>query len=333
MLALKVTLDQVLNAMPLFATVFLLAFAAKWIFQKTTRYCIDDELTTRDNPAFGIAFGGYITGVAIALSGALFPWQGVTLGAELLTIALFGALAAMLMRLSLWINDRAILHSFCIEKELVTDHNYGTGFVVAGSSIATGFMLRGVMAGFSDSLATGLRDTVIYFAVGQLVLIAGGWVYARTAPYDVHDEIEKNNHAAGISFGGYLAALGYIVSVALTGATSDWVDEVITALVIAVIGMVLLVTARVIADYFLLPRSPLAKEVAEDKNMAAGVMAATSFLLVAILFAGSMNPQRLGLPVLPVPDAQEESLGQAESAAEDTPVADPQPAQAKGGEQ
>lgn len=329
MLALQVTMEQVLNAMPLFATVFLLAFAAKWLFQKTTTYCIDEELTARDNPAFGIAFGGYITGVAIALSGALFPWQGVTLGMELLTIALFGALAAGLMRLSLWINDRAILHSFCIEKELVTDHNHGTGFVVAGSSIATGFMLRGVMAGFSDSLATGLRDTVIYFTVGQLVLIAGGWVYARTARYDVHEEIEKNNHAAGISFGGYLAALGYIVSVALTGATSDWVDEVITALVIATIGVILLVTARVIADFFLLPKSPLAKEVAEDKNMAAGVMAASSFLLVAVLFAGSMNPQRLGLPPLVAQESLQESVDadaalDSESPAEDAAVAQPQ---------
>lgn len=308
MLALKVTFEQVMNAMPLFATVFLLAFAAKLFFQKTTHYCIDEELTERDNPAFGIAFGGYITGVAIALSGALFPWEGVTLGLELLTIAMFGALAALLMRLSFWINDRAILHQFSVEKELVKDHNLGTGFVIAGSSIATGFMLRGVMAGFSDSLATGLRDTVIYFLVGQAVLIAGGWVYARTASYNVHDEIEKDNYAAGISFGGYLAALGYIVSIALTGATSEWVDEIITALVIAVIGMVLLVTARVIADYFLLPKSPLAKEVAEDRNVAAGVMAATSFLLVAILFAGSMSPVRLGLPAL-IPEDQTESTG------------------------
>ncbi|MCW5965590.1 MAG: DUF350 domain-containing protein [Bryobacterales bacterium] len=307
MLALKVTFEQVMNAMPLFATVFVLAFAAKLFFQKTTHYCIDEELTERDNPAFGVAFGGYITGVAIALSGALFPWEGVTLGMELLTIAMFGALAALLMRLSLWINDRAILHQFSVEKELVKDHNLGTGFVVAGSSIATGFMLRGVMAGFSDSVATGLRDTFIYFVVGQAVLIAGGWVYAKTASYGVHDEIEKDNCAAGISFGGYLAALGYIVSIALTGATSDWVDEIITALVIALVGIVLLVTARVIADYFLLPKSPLAREVAEDRNVAAGVMAATSFLLVAILFAGSLSPSRLGLPPL-VPEVELESL-------------------------
>ena len=45
-----------------------------------------------------------------------------------------------------------------------------------------------------------------------------------------------------------------------------------------------------IADKVLLPGSPLAKEVAEDQNPAAGAVAAASFLLVAVLFAGAVNP-------------------------------------------
>lgn len=295
MQALLITVEQVLRALPLFATVFVLAFAARWLFQKSTRYCIDEELTERDNPAFGITFSGYMVGVAIALSGALYPWEGVAPLEEILSIALFGILAALLMRLSLWINDRAILHTFSIEKELVTDHNAGTGFVVAGSSIATGFMLRGVLTGFSTSLLTGLRDVAIYFLVGQAILVAGGWVYTKLAGYDVHGEIgDRDNVAAGISFGGYLTALGYIASVALTGASSDWADEVITSFVLAFFGIVLLVTARAVADVFLLPKSPLAKEVAEDRNVAAGAVAAASFVLVAVLFAASVNPGRVG---------------------------------------
>lgn len=293
MQALLTTVERVLGALPLFAVVFLLAFGARWLFRKTTRYCIDEELTERDNPAFGVAFAGYMLGVAIALSGAVYPWEGVALLDEILSILLFGVLAAALMRLSLWINDRAILYSFPIEKELVEDRNAGTGFVVAGSSIATGFMLRGVMTGFSTSVWTGLRDVAIYFLVGQVILIAGGWVYARFAGYDVHGEIgDKNNVAAGISFGGYLAALGYIASVALTGATSEWVDEVITSFVLAFFGIVLLITARVVADVFLLPKALLAKEVAVDRNKAAGAVAAVSFLLVAVLFAASVQPER-----------------------------------------
>jgi uncharacterized membrane protein YjfL (UPF0719 family) len=293
MQALLASIDHVLKAIPLFATAFLLAFGARWLFKKSTSYSIDEELTKRDNTAFGIAFAGYMVGVAIAISGALYPWEGVALLDEVLTIAVFGVAAAVLMRLSLWINDRAILYRFSIDKELVQDHNVGTGFVVAGSSIATGFMLRGVLSGFSASFWIGLRDVAIYFVVGQLILIAGGWVYTKFAGYDVHEEIgDHDNIAAGISFGGYLAALGFIASVALTGASSQWADEVITSLVLATFGIVLLMTARVVADVFLLPKSPLAKEVAVDKNNAAGAVAAAAFLLVAVLFATSVQSDR-----------------------------------------
>ncbi len=293
MQAFMPSINHGLSALPLFATAFLLAFAARWLFRKTTRFEIDEELTERDNTAFGIAFAGYMLGVAIAISGALSPWEGVALLDEILTIALYGIVAAALMRLSLWINDKAILYRFSIDKELVRDHNSGTGFVVAGSSIATGFMLRGVLSGYSASFWLGMRDIVIYFLVGQLILIAGGWVYARFAGYDVHEEIgDKDNVAAGISFGGFLAALGYIASVALAGASGQWADEVVTSLVLAVFGIVLLITARVVADVFLLPKSPLAKEVAVDKNMAAGAVAAAAFLLVAVLFAASVRDDR-----------------------------------------
>jgi hypothetical protein len=49
----------------------------------------------------------------------------------------------------------------------------------------------------------------------------------------------------------------------------------------------------VVADVFLLPKSLLAKEVAVDRNKAAGAVAAVSFLLVAVLFAASVQPERM----------------------------------------
>lgn len=315
-----VTTERVLSAIPLFAIIFVLTFAAKWIFQRTSRFCIDEELTERDNPAFGIAFGGYMVGIAIALSGTVLPWESVPTGGDLLIVAMFGVVAALLMRASLWVNHRAILYQFPLYKELIVDHNLGTGFVVAGSSIATGFMLRGVMAGYSHSVLLGLRDTVIYFAVGQVALVIGAWIYAKTAGYDIHGEIERRNVGAGVSFGGYLAALGYIVSTALTGATSHWMDEIVTTAVIAFVGMVLLVIAHMVADYVLLPKAALWKEIVEDRNVAAGVIAAASFMIVAILFAGAVDPNRLALSavgnetglmsgeaVLPEPDGTEAS--------------------------
>lgn len=289
--ALIVTLVQILSSMPYFAVVFLLAFFGKWIFDKTTPFKIGEELTSRDNPAFGAAFAGYIVGLGIALSGALPGADAEDMVGELLSILLYGAITVVLMRLSILINDKAILHKFHINEEIVRDRNSGTGLVVAGSAVATGFMLRGVLSGHSDTVLLGVRDVVVYFLVGQVILVLGALIFSAMTKYDVHEEIERDdNTAAGMSFGGFLAALGVISGTALTGATSLIVEESITALVMALFGIVILLFARMIADKVLLPGSPLAKEVAEDQNLAAGAVAAASFLLVAVLFAGSIHP-------------------------------------------
>lgn len=293
------SINHVLMGLPAFAAALLLAAFARWIFGRTSVFRIDEELVDRDNPAAGVAFAGYIAGVAIAISGAVYPANEVALLSAVLTVIVFGAIAALLMRLSLWINDHAILYRFSIAKELVKDRNAGTGFVVAGSSIATGFMLRGVLSGFSASVWMALRDIAIYFVVGQAVLVAGGWVYTRFAGYDVQKEIgDHDNVAAGISFGGYLVALGYITSTALEGASSQWASEIVTSLVLAVFGTIFLVLVRVLVDVLLLPKSPLAKEVAVDRNSAAGAVAAAAFVLVAVLFSASVQPDRAAVPAL-----------------------------------
>jgi len=43
-------------------------------------------------------------------------------------------------------------------------------------------------------------------------------------------------------------------------------------------------------DRVFLPKSPLSKEIAVDRNAAAGAMAAASFIIVAIIFAASVSP-------------------------------------------
>jgi len=195
------------------------------------------------------------------------------------------------MRISLFINDMAILHNFSIKKEISSDRNSGVGFVVAGTSIATGFMLNGVFSGYSDTFLIGLRDIVIYWIVGQVILIIGGFLFQMITKYDMHKVIGiDDNLPAGISFGGFLVALGMITRNALYGASSQIGEEIIVTLIFALAGMVLLVLSRIIVDKVFLPESPLSKEVETDRNPAAGALAAASFIIIAVLFSAAINP-------------------------------------------
>ncbi len=289
------TFYQIMGSLPHFALLFIGLFLTKLVYDWTTPYKLSVELTERDNPAVGVSLGGYILGAGIALSGvavnfSLNPLQDwLETGLAALTII-------VLMRLSVLINDAAVLYKFSISKEMVEDRNVGVGFVVAGGSIATGLILNGVLSGHNPSLGPTIRDICFYWALGQAILVLGGIFLQRITSYDVHKVIgNQDNMPAGISFGGFLTALGFITRSALRGATSSYAVESLTTLTLALFGLFLLLIAKIIADRVLLPDSPLAKEVVVDRNPAAGAIAAVSFIVVALLFAAA-------IPHIPVQD-------------------------------
>ncbi len=287
--ALIATFLHVLDGMTHFLFLLIGLFIAKLFYDWTTPYKFSHELTEKDNPAVGVSLAGYLIGAGIALGGALYS-PSMSLLTDFAEVTLVAITTIVLMRISVYINDLAILHSFKITKELVTDRNTGVGFVVAGSSIATGLMLNGVLSGHSPTLAISIRDICVYWAVGQTILVLGGLFFQMITPYDVHHIIgEEDNMPVGISFGGFLVALGIITRNALYGASSNLADETIVTLTLAICGLLLMVATRVIVDRVFLPNSPLAKEVVQDRNAAAGAIAAVSFIVVALLFSASVN--------------------------------------------
>lgn len=288
--ALTTTLEFIVEKLPYFAAGIVLVFLGKLFYNLTTRYDIDRHLTTERNSAVGVSFAGYLVGLAFAVSATLRGTTGDLLG-ELAGIVITGVLSIILLRLSMIINDHFVLFTFKVGKEVADEQNVGTGYVVGGMSIATGLMLSGVMDGTSSSLLGLVRDVVIYWAAGQVILIIDGLVFQAITRYDVHRAIEDDaNPAVGISFGAFLAAQGLITRTALAGAGSDLGRELIITAVIAGSGLILLLVGRVIADKVFLPHGVLSQEVAEHKNTAAAAVAAGAFLVISILFNAAANP-------------------------------------------
>lgn len=284
------TAEKTLEGISYFGAVIAMLFLGKFVYNRTTKFDFDQELTEKDNSAFSATLAGYIGGLAVALSGTLqATGQGVYW--DWLGIWVAGMIAIILMRLGVLINDKLILYKFDNDKEIIEDRNLGAGFVVAGSCLATGFMLAGIMTTNSLSFVDRILDVGIYWAIGQAILVLGGVAFQWFTKYNMHYELEENDNAAvGLMFGGYLVALGIIANAALRGATSNIVAELPTIAIWTVTGMALLAIMKVITDKVVLPRSPLSVEVAEQKNVGAGGVAAASFLAIALLFGTAVNP-------------------------------------------
>lgn len=278
-----------LTYIPFYAYGLLLALAGCFLYRKTSNFSFTDELTVQDNPAFAVCLTGYLIGLVFALAAA-FPENAVSAGDALISMTYSGLLAIVLMRASIAVNDRFILHKFNINEEMLRDQNLGTGFSVAGGSIATGLILAGSLTGESDSYLLAVRDIVIYWAIGQVLLIAGAHLFYATAGYNVLNSLEHHdNPATGISLGGFLIALGILLGAVLRYASSSIWDELAIIGVELTIGGSLLLLTRFVAERLIIPKVNLADEISVQKNAAAGMICATASILTALLLAAAVT--------------------------------------------
>jgi len=251
----------------------------------TTSYSVREELVEKDNVALGVAMAGYFFGLIMAIGGTLSgPSQG--LENDLIDIGIYGLLAIILLNLSRLVNDGLILHGFKVRDELIDDQNAGTGVVVAASYIATGLVIFGAVSGEIGGIVT----TVIFWALGQLALVLAGLMYEWITPYSIHDEIEKDNVAAGVAFAGALVGIGVIVFHASAGNFISWAVNLQDFAIEVVAGLILLPIARFISDVILLPGQKLTDEIAnqEHPNLAAGFIEATSYIGASFLIVWSL---------------------------------------------
>jgi uncharacterized membrane protein YjfL (UPF0719 family) len=278
------------RGLPTLAIVLVALWIGKLINDLLTRYKVDEELTGRNNAAVGVAMAGYYIGLAIAISGVVMGPESDTLGKDLLGVAIYSLISIVLLNVSAFINDKLILYRFNNESELVNDQNSGTGATMAGSYLATGLIVSAAVSGeVAGGWWKGLLACLIFFALGQIVLVIAGLWYQRITSYDIHKVIgEDNNVAAGIGFGGFLFAMGYVVRAAMMGASVSWSVDLVSFALYVVVALILLTITQAITDKVFLPKAKTSDEIGNQGNIAAAVIVAAIYASVAFLIVSAV---------------------------------------------
>lgn len=274
-------LDTIVTGLILIVAFYVIFFIGKLVHDLLHReYKLNYELVEKDNAALSLAVVGYYLGLVLAIGGTLVgPSSGLV--DDLIDLCIYGFLGIILLNLSWFICDKLILFKFKVSDELIRDQNLGTGAVSAGVSIATGFILFGSIKGQGGWLGTA----VAFWAIGQAILIIAGLLYELITPYSIHEQIEKDNVAAGVSFGGALAAIGIVVGLAAESDFTSWSDNLPDYLSYAVLGLVLLPLVRFLTDKLLLPKVKLSNEIAaqEKPNLGAAYIEAFAYMAAAFI--------------------------------------------------
>ncbi|MCI5166619.1 MAG: DUF350 domain-containing protein [Candidatus Electrothrix sp. GM3_4] len=257
---------------------------SKFIVNLMTPYKINKELIHSDNQALGVTLAGYYAGVVIIFLGSVIgdsTPKTATLSSLFLEAAIdsgyaiFGILALNLCRK---VVDLAILYKFSTVKEIITDRNVGTGAVEAGAMIATSLMIAGAINGEGS-----LLSTLVFFLLGMLLLILFSHFHAFLTPYDDHDEIEKDNVAAGAYLGFSLIALGIIVLKATAGDFISWGYNLSWFAGYAVLGFLGLAVLQKLILAIFLPGANIEEEISRDRNMNIAWIGGTMSIGVAAL--------------------------------------------------
>lgn len=264
---------------------FVILFIGKKVYDVLhSDISVKKELVDKDNFAFALAHTGYLVGLILALGGAIVgPSNGLV--NDLTDIGIYGGLGIILLNLSLVINDKIILGKFSVKKEIIEDQNAGTGVIEAASSVAAGLIIFGAVTGEADNLTMGLLTAVVFWAIGQVLLVVTSYVYNLITPYNIHEEIEKDNVAVGIGFAGAMIAIANLIRFGIQGEFVGWSNLFSEVGFDVLLGLILLPVIRLITDKILLPGARLTDEIVnqEKPNNGAALIEAFAYIGGSVL--------------------------------------------------
>lgn len=263
----------------------LVLILAKFVKEWLSPYSLDQELTSRDNPAFGLALSGYYAAVVVIYIGAAvagpLPLEAGTAGvlAALgidLAWAVGGVVALNGIR---WVMDALLIAGTHNSREIIEHRNPGAGMIECCGYVASALVLAGALRqpGGNAWTAIGL------FVLGLAALIVIGRLYQRVTGYDVAAEIRKGNFSAGIAFGMTLIAIALLMMKSTSGDFIDWGRSLVFFVFDAVIGLALLRGLRWLTDLALFPHVRSADEIVRDRNVNVGLIEGVTAVGIAAI--------------------------------------------------
>jgi len=274
-------IDDTILALIYLASCFILFFLGKLAYKLIHRKInVKEELVIKDNFAFSLAQAGYYTGLLLSIGSAVIgPSEGIV--ADLINIGIYGIIAIVLLNISIVINDKIILRKFSVFKEIIHDKNAGTGVIEGASAVATGLIILGSVYGEGG----GILSALVFWVVGQAVLIIASLVYNMFLSYNVYVEIEKDNVAVGVGFAGMLIGVANLIRHALMHDFMGWTYTFIEVGVTLLVGLIILPLVRMLTDKILLPSRKLTDEMVnqEKPNVGAALFEAFAYIGGSVL--------------------------------------------------
>lgn len=253
-----------------------------------------DELTKKDNPAFGISLAGAVFAITIVLAGAIYGDPVYTLKESVISVGLYGGLGIILMALTRVIFDRIALPDISIRDEIVKG-NVAAGIIDAGNVVATAIIIYAAMVWVATNTLDGIVAVLTAYVISQVLLTAS--MYMRVKLFfiqsgkSLQDEFKNGNTALALRFAGRRIGLAFAITAASHIMVYEMYDTQLLLAIwagVSVVIMALLSLLSFIANKIILAGVDVDDEVINQQNTALGIVQCVIYISLGLLLAELM---------------------------------------------
>ncbi len=254
-------------------------FATKYISDvMASRAGFDADWLIEEENNNGVAFrrGGIYLGTSIGMIGALLGSSKGFVN-DMLWLSIDGLLIIGFMLITRMVNDKFIISGIDNDKA-VKDGNTAVGIAEGANYVATGVIACASLMGTGP-----WYSTIVYFLLGQITLVAMVTFYELITPYDVVDDINAGNVAAGTMLGGMLIAFSLVLRGAIAGPFTSWGADLLSFGMSTLAGLVMIILVfNKLIDKCFLSGTDIRTEIERDQNVAAIIVVASVKVALAL---------------------------------------------------
>lgn len=254
-----------------------------------------DELSQKDNFAYGISMAGGVAAMGIALSGAITGELAGSYLIELTGMFVYGFAGLLLIKAGRYIHDKFALPELHKHKQIL-QRNISVAVVDAASVIATAIVVRAALIWVEGIDLHTFIALFCAWIVSQLMLVIltriFEWQYARNSGITFQATLEGGQVALAIRYCGYLVSTAMSVTAAsyfiVYDAQELWIGITQWA-IMSVLLMFALSLLTMLAKHIVLWGINRREEVEDQQNIGIATIELTTSFSIALLLMALMS--------------------------------------------
>ncbi|GAA0369439.1 DUF350 domain-containing protein [Bowmanella denitrificans] len=274
----------------------LLLVLMRWVFGVWTRVDGNDQLSGKDNFAFGISIASSLLALSIILWSAAEKASSEDYLAQSIQMLVYGIVGILLIKVGRFVHDRLVLDRLD-KREQILSRNVSIALVDCASSIAIAIMIRSVLLwteGFD--IHSGIAVLSGFVVTLAVMLVTTRLMERRFAEDNQNDSMQdvlvRGQVALAIQHGGLLLGTAFAVSAAsqlLEYHPTAYVSNLLNWLFLAMLFTLLTFALAWAAKRLVLPGINLVREVDHQHNVGLASVEMALTMGMALLLLGLVS--------------------------------------------